>query len=384
MKVRKLNIREIFATNSEKTIEVELQTVKGIVRSSVPIGTSRSKYEVRYLPVTDVIRKFLLIRRQFVQDFANQEEVDNSLRTIDNSVDFRDIGGNLALAVSSAFLRAFALENDQEVFEMLGKPAMPKPICNVLGGWKGTSDIQEFLLLPLHQKSFRDSMTKIIQAYLQLGSKLREKDPSFAYAKNMESGWVSSLDLYESLDILKNVANEYLMKIGLDFAASQLWNGEHYVYKRLGKKFSRPEQISLVEDLTRKYPILYIEDPFHEDDFLAFSVLNHRLKQRILCGDDIFSTNPARLKAGIEEKVANAMIIKPNQVGTITDVVNTIKEADKNSLITVMSHRSGETEDNLICHLAVGLGCDYIKIGASGERTVKINEMMRIEEKIKG
>ncbi|MDI6798645.1 MAG: hypothetical protein QMD12_01445 [Candidatus Aenigmarchaeota archaeon] len=388
MIVKNLRIREVFATTTEKTIEVELETKKGIVRSSIPIGTSRGKYEVKFLPVENVIKKFLMIRRRFTgEEIRTQEEVDSLLRMIDKTQDLREIGGNLALAISSVFLKALAFENDMEVFEFLskGKTTIPKPICNVAGGWKesGKSDVQEYLFLPVHQKSFLDSVTKIANAYRQTASMLVQKDPNFAFSKNLESAWVTKLDIESTLKILDRVATENLLKIGLDFAASQLWNGNEYVYSNSGLKLSRTEQISFVEDLTKRYPISYVEDPFHEDDFVSFSTLTHRIEPRIVCGDDLYATNLERLKLGIRNKASNGIVIKPSQVGTISDTIKVVNEAKKNKMITIMSHRSGETEDTLICHLAVGLGCEYVKFGISGERTVKINEMLRIEEKLK-
>lgn len=388
MKAKNLKIREILAANAQKTVEVELETAKGKVRSSIPIGTSRGKYEVVSLPTESVIRKFLIIKRHFLtEDFENQEDVDSLLRLIDKTPNFRDIGGNLALAISSAFFKAFALENDKEIFEFLlkEKPFMPRPICNVIGGWAGTmtSDIQEFLLLPVHQKSFANTVAKIASIYKGLARELKEKDPKFLFSKNIEDAWVTTLPLEVTLKILKKVADDNLLKIGLDFAASQMWNGKSYQYANSKVVFNQTEQILFVEDLAKRYPILYIEDPFHEDDFISFSTLTHMLPSKLIVGDDLYATNLERLNAGIKEKATNSIIIKPNQVGTITDVIKVVEEAKKNRFITVMSHRSGETEDTLMCHLAVGLGCEYVKLGIGGERAVKINEIIRIEEKLK-
>ena len=172
------------------------------------------------------------------------------------------------------------------------------------------------------------------------------------------------------------------LEIGLDVAASQLWNEKNHKYIYRYGSFNTPEQLSVMEDLIRKYPIKYMEDPFHEDDFATFSTLRGRVKDTIITGDDLFSTNMERLQYGISYNAANGIIVKPSQVGTITDVIRIMREAKKNNVKTIISHRSGETEDTLISHLAAGLGSDYIKFGISGERTVKINEMIRIEEKI--
>ncbi|MEM5772620.1 MAG: enolase C-terminal domain-like protein [Candidatus Aenigmatarchaeota archaeon] len=390
MIARRLEIRQIFATNSKKTIEVEIETAKGKVRASVPIGTSRGKHEVFYLPTEEAINKFNLIRRSFTnEEFKDQEEVDELIRTIDKTPELKEIGGNLALAISSAFLKAFALNEGLEVFEYLAtltksELKMPKPVCNVAGGWKESrSDIQEFLLLPVHQSSFFDSISKISQAYLDLSKTLKQADPTFAYGRNWESGWVTNLNFIELLNILKKIANENLLRIGLDIAASQLWDGnQYYVYRYSNKILSRIEQLRFIQDLAKEYPISYIEDPFMEDDFVSFASLTSMLPNKLIVADDLFATNLKRLKDGIELKAANAMIVKPSQAGTISDVIRVVKLAKENNIITVMSHRSGETEDDLIAHLAIGLGCEYVKFGISGERINKLNEMIRIEEKI--
>ncbi len=385
MRVKNLTIREILATNAKKTIEVELETEKGLVRGSVPMGTSTGSYEAVSLPSSEVINKFLIIKRYFTaQDFSSLEEVDTTLKEIDKTDNFRYIGANLALAISSAFLKAFALNEGKEVFEYLLKerPFMPKPVSNVVGGWKGQCDIQEFLLLPVHQTSFKNSIEKIAFCYKEIAKLLIEKDPNFRFARNLESAWVTSLNIEQILSLVKKVAEENLLKMGLDMAASELWDGNFYVYKNSGFKLNRTQQIGFVEDLARRYPIVYIEDPFHEDDFMAFSVLLHRLQQKLIVGDDLTVTNLKRLKKAIEHRSINGIIIKPNQVGTLSDVIKVVEEAKKNKIKCIVSHRSGETEDTLICHLAVGLGCEYIKLGIGGERTVKINELIRIEEKI--
>jgi len=388
MIAKRLDIRQIFATNSQKTIEVELETNKGKVQASVPIGTSRGKYEVIYLPVEQAINKFNLIKRSFIsKDFKNQIDVDLFIREIDKSEDLHEIGGNVALAISSAFLKAFALEANLEVFEYISlqakiKPQIPRPICNVAGGWKeNKSDIQEFLLMPLDQKNFFSSIEKISSAYVELGKNLMAKDTSFNFGKNFESGWITSLTTEDFLKVLAKVAIKYLLRIGLDVAASQLWDGkQYYVYSRSTKQLSKMEQLSFITNLSKNFSISYIEDPFDEDDFESFSLLFHENYSKIICGDDLFATNLGRLQRGIEAKAVNATIVKPSQVGTISDVINFVKLAKKNGLTTVMSHRSGETEDTLIAHLAVGLGCDYVKFGISGERIPKINEMIRIEK----
>jgi len=284
------------------------------------------------------------------------------------------------LALSSAFFKALISEQGKEIFEFFSKPKIPLPICNVVGGWKGQSDIQEFLLLPSSQKKFFNSIEKISSAYLEIAESLKKIDPKFNFGKNIESGWVTSLNFDKILEVLAESLKENDLVIGLDFAASQLWNGKKYVYSN--GELLATQQLDLIEDLAGRFPIEYIEDPFHEEDFISFSALTHGLKEKIVCADDLVTTNLGRLKICINYKAANAVIIKPSQVGTISEVIKVVEEAKKNGIKTVMSHRSGETEDTLISHLAVALGCDYIKLGISGERTTKINEIIRIEDSL--
>lgn len=390
MRIRSLEAREIFATNSEKTIEIELKTDKSTVRASVPIGSSRSKHEVKYFPVSEAINKFLLVRRHITsENLENQQDVDELLHIIDNTPDFHEIGGNVTLAISSACLKAFAAEQDEAVFEYIAKenkfkPFMPRPLCNIVGGWRssGSSDVQEFLFLPVHQDSFRESMNKMTTAYFAVAKKLRLEDPTFSYSKNIESAWTANLKTEEILEIMTKVANENLLKIGMDVAASQLWDGnQYYVYNYSGKILSTNQQITYMGELARKYPIIYVEDPLKDDDFTGFSVLTHMMQPRLVCGDDLFASSVERLKPGIEMKSASAIIIKPNQVGTITDAINTVKMAKENDVVVIVSHRSSDTDDPLLAHFAVGVAADYCKFGISGDRTVKLNEMLRIEEK---
>lgn len=386
MKIKSFRAREILASNSEMTIELELETEKGVVRASAPVGTSRGKYEAVPIPMQDAMRKISIVRRSFTgNEFFEMNEVDGEIKRIGGPA-LADIGGNVSLAISSAFLKAFALNQGQQVYEYLSEKTksemkIPFPICNVAGGWGRQSDIQEFLLMPAHQESFAESISKISGAYRKFGDALKEEDRNFTYGRNPESGWSTRLHFERILSLLKKVADGNLLRIGLDVAASHLWKDSAYVYST-GEKLSSHEQLSLMEDIARKYPVSYIEDPFHEDDFLSFSVLTQRIQPRIVCGDDLYATDKNRLIFGAERKATSAITIKPNQVGTITDAIQTVNEAKKRGIITVVSHRSNETEDNLISHLAVGLGCDYAKIGIAGERIAKINEIIRIEEEI--
>jgi enolase len=414
MFVKSLRARKILATNAKPTIEVELRTEKGTVRAQVPMGTSTGSREVAYLPVDAALNKFAIISRTFrVQHFYNQAEVDAALRLLDKTPKFREIGGNVALGISSAFFKAFAMEAGLEPFEYAylvmrredqkkktlqeaNMPAekieesidvklcMPMPLCNMVGGWAGQSDFQEFLMLPVHQKSFQSSIVSMAEAYHVIGERLRKDDVTFAYGKNLESAWVTELGLEKVLVIMSEVSSSMLFKVGIDVAASNIWDGRSYVYPSTGEKLLRTQQIELMDDLVKRYPVAYIEDPFEENDMVLHGTLTHRMHEKgvLVCGDDLYTTDPQVLQIGIANKATNCALVKPNQIGTISDTIEFVRAAKQAGMKTVMSHRSGETEDTLICHLAVGLGCDYVKIGIAGERTVKINELLRIEERI--
>ena len=387
MRVLDIHVRKVLATNSQPTVEVEIETERGRVKASSPMGTSTGKYEAYQMPADDAVRKFNMVGRAFTStEFANQRDVDKKIRTVDETSHFREIGGNLAVAISSAFLKAFALENKMAVWQYVAKefkttPKIPYPLCNIVGGWKGQSEFQEFLFMPVHQRSFSESVFKINEAYNVVGDMLKQSDATFNYGKNIESAWVTSLGYDAILRIMKKVADDMMLKIGLDVAASQMYKDGFYHY-RGGVKMNSHEQFDFLESVTRKYPISYVEDPFQEDDWLSFSTAVHRWQPRIVCGDDFYATRIHRLLSSIDKKASNAAIVKPNQIGTITDTVEFAKEAQSRGIITVLSHRSGETDDNMISHLAVGLGCDYAKFGMSGERVVKLNELIRIEERI--
>ncbi|MEM5827988.1 MAG: hypothetical protein QW197_00560 [Candidatus Aenigmatarchaeota archaeon] len=391
MIVRNINIREIFSHNLKSTIEVEVEISKGKVSASVPIGTSKSKYEVVNLSTEKVIENFLKIKDEFkMKEFKTFEEVEEVIKKYDNTPNLEKIGGNLALGISLAMIKAFALHEDLEVFEYVSdhfgeKPKIPKPVCNVIGGGKhfGGSDFQEFLLIA-KSPYFKEEIKKIINAYFKIAETLKKEDASFNFGRNIESAWVTNLSTKKILEILNRFSDELFL--GIDVAASSFYSPEKnlYVLEKEGLEMNRIEYLAYLFDLVNESKIFYIEDPFHEDDFVSFSTFYSHFSQKLIVGDDLIATNIERLKKAAELKSVNAVIVKPNQVGLISKVAELVRFAKKNDIKLVFSHRSGETEDAIICHLATGFGADYIKLGIAGERTVKINEMLRIEEKLLG
>ncbi|MEM5799691.1 MAG: enolase C-terminal domain-like protein [Candidatus Aenigmatarchaeota archaeon] len=369
MKVKKIKLREILATNSKRTIEVEIDTGKIKTRYGVPMGTSTGKYEVKSYPFEDLTKSFSLIKNSFLsKNFSNQEEVDLELKKIDGSNDFRNIGGNLVLGISAALLKAFAAESNVEVFEYLKGRIMPRPLCNLAGSWHN-SEIQEFLVYPKKQNSFKEEIFNIANIYLEFEKLFEREDKKFLHGKNLESAWTTSLKTEKILDLIYKHFHGRNINLGVDVAGN---------YNKRNAK----QQYNFMTKLIAKYNLKYVEDPFEEDDFELFASLKRSNKDVLVCGDDLTATNLYRLDHAVKRDAINAIIVKPNQIGTITDVKKVVEYAKRHNIVTVISHRSGETEDTLIAQLGVGLECDMAKIGISGERVCKINELIRIEERL--
>jgi enolase len=269
---------------------------------------------------------------------------------------------------------------------------LPHPLGNVIGGGKharGKSpDIQEFLVLPVKVNTFLDAAKANILVHQRVGSYLLKKDKTFTGGRGDEGAWAPNLRNEDALEIVTKACEEVSdetgikCRVGLDMAASSLWNlkKECYVYPRDKVDKDSGEQLEFVLDLVRKYKLAYVEDPLHEEDFENFAELTKKVKKCLICGDDLFVTNKERLAYGIEKGVANAIIIKGNQVGTLTDAWETTILGQRAEYVTVMSHRSGETTEAHIAHLAVAFRCPIIKAGVvEGARIAIINELIRIE-----
>ncbi|MBS7646838.1 MAG: enolase C-terminal domain-like protein [Candidatus Bathyarchaeia archaeon] len=393
--------RKVFNSRGEETIEVDVITNSGFGRASAPAGKSRGKAEVVYFPqggVDEAIKKVEeLVAPELIGLNADfQEEIDRILHEIDNTKDFRIIGGNTAFAVSLANAEAAANSYGIPLFQYLGGYAareLPYPLGNVISGGSHTSgkapDFQEFLVLPHGADSFIEAAKANITVHRKIGDLLEKKDKLFGHGKSDEGAWTANITNLDALEILtqtcEEVSNEVNFKCspGVDAAASTLWNGKikKYVYQREGKELDSGEQLEFIRQIVEKYHLAYIEDPFHEEDYESFAELTKKLKNCLVCGDDLFVTNNERLTHGIKMHAANAVIIKVNQVGTLTDALETIETAKRAGCIPVISHRSGDTCDWHIAHLAVAFKCPIIKTGVvEGARIAKINELIRVEE----
>ena len=393
--------RKVFNNRGEETIEVDIITASGFGRVAAPAGKSRGKAEVAYYPQGGVEQAIKRVEELVAPEIIglnadSQEEIDKSLHEIDGSKDFRSIGGNAAFAISIATAEAAANASGLLLFQYLGghvASELPYPLGNILSGGQHTRgkspDIQEFLVISHGAESFLEAATANVQVHKKVGEILSKKDKLFSGGRSDEGAWAANIGDTEAFEFLSQACDDvggelgFMCSMGVDFASSSLWNGKEkkYNYQRERKKRDSGEQLEFVLEMAKKYHLVYIEDPFHEEDFSSFAELTKKIKGCLVCGDDLFTTNSERLNRGIKMHAANAIIIKVNQVGTLSDAWETIEMAKRNGYVPVMSHRSGDTCDWHIAQLAVAFKCPIIKTGVVGAaRTAKINELVRIEE----
>ena len=273
---------------------------------------------------------------------------------------------------------------------------MPYPLGNMMNGGAhagpNAPDIQEFLVVPVGANDVSEAVFANVAVHKRLKELISKKDPNFTGGKGDEGGWIPNITNDQALEIQAQACEEVgdelgiLIRPGLDMASSEFWDSEKekYVYGQDNIERDVGEQVEYVKDLIETYNMFYVEDPFDEKDFEGFSQLTAKVgKKCLICGDDLFVTNSNILEEGIKQKAANAIIIKPNQIGSLTETYKTVKLAKENNILPVVSHRSGETCDETIAHLAVAFGAPLIKTGAiGGERIAKLNELIRIEEEL--
>jgi len=393
--------RKVFNNRGGETIEVDIVTTSGFGRASAPAGESRGKAEAVYYPQGGVDQALKKVEELLAPELVGlnadfQEEIDKTLHEIDGSKDFRVIGGNTAFAISLANAEAAANSYGLLLFQYLGGQAahkLPYPLGNTVSGGKHTTgkspDIQEFLALPHGAETFSEAAAANAQIHRRIGIILKKKDKLFSGGRSDEGAWVANVGDLDALEVLAKASEEvgndlgFECGFGIDVAASSLWNDkeEAYIYQREGKKRDSGEQLEFILEFIKKYHLVYVEDPLREEDYEGFAELTKKVRNCLICGDDLFVTNNERLSRGIKMRAANAVIIKVNQVGTLTDAWETVEMAKRNGYVPVMSHRSGDTCDWHIAHLATAFKCPIIKTGVvEGARIAKINELIRIEE----
>ena len=404
MKIIDLKAREILDSRGNPTVETDMFLEDGsFVRASVPSGASTGTNEALELRDNDKTRydgKGVLkavnnvngiIRENIIGLETNQENIDKLLIKLDGTNNKSNLGANAILSVSLCTMKAIAHEQHKELFEIFDRPyTLPYPMMNIVNGGVHASsglEIQEFMIVP-QQDTFKERLRCGAEVFHKLKELL--KTDGFSTGVGDEGGFAPNLDKIEdALDyILKAIkgANYIPGKdvfIALDAAASEFYDGNMYTINK--QKITKEELVNFYKELVRKYPIMSIEDAASENDIETIKTLTKELGNKImLVGDDYFVTNIEYLNKGITEHYNNAILLKANQIGTITEMLETIKLAKNNNFKTIISHRSGETEDTFISDLAVGLNLGYIKTGSlsRGERIAKYNQLLRIEEKL--
>ncbi|MDD4187513.1 MAG: phosphopyruvate hydratase [Bacilli bacterium] len=402
MKIKDIYAREILDSRGNPTIETDLVLENGImVRASVPSGASTGENEAIELRdndnkryhgkgvLTAVNNVNTIIKEALIGKEINQEKIDKILIELDGTENKSKLGANSILSVSICILKALAKLQNKEVYEYLGKGALPIPMMNIINGGVHASsglEIQEFMIVP-RQGSFKERLRCGAEIFHSLKKILEQK--GFSTSVGDEGGFAPNLKTNEeALDYIiaaikdsKYIPGKNVF-IALDCAATEFYDGENYTINKV--KISKNVLIKYYQNLVDKYPIISIEDAFAENDIESIKKLTNLIGNIImLVGDDYFVTNKKHLEQGIKEKYNNSILLKPNQIGTISEMLETIKLAKDNNFKTIISHRSGETEDPFIAHLAVGLDLGYIKTGSlsRSERTCKYNELLRIEER---
>ncbi|MFC4541505.1 phosphopyruvate hydratase [Halosolutus amylolyticus] len=394
-----VRLRRILDSRGNPTVEADVLTESGgFGRAAAPSGASTGEYEAVERPPTEAIaaaREHAVPRLVGEAYAGNQREVDAILHAADGTDDFSEIGANSAVAISMAAAKAGADVLGAPLFQHLGGTFrgenFPIPLGNVVGGGEhaaDATDIQEFLAAPVGAPSVEDAVFANAAVHAAVADLLEERDEPAG--KGDEGAWAPSIDDGEAFEIVDEavsmVADEVGFEIGfgLDVAAAEMYDAdsETYEYESAGTSRDTDEQIDYIADLVDEYDLVYVEDPLDENDYDAFADLTDRVGDRtLICGDDLFVTNTDRLVEGIDLGAANSILIKPNQIGTLTDAFDAIELATKNGYDSVVSHRSGETEDTTIAHLAVATDAPFIKTGAvGGERTAKLNELVRIAD----
>lgn len=384
MKIKEISAKIILDSRKEKTVLISIDTNVGEFSASSPSGKSTGKYEAK--PYNKNIENDIKIIKQLSEYFSEEiiEKFDD-LRRVEDVVD-RQIGANTLFALESAILKALAKEKKKEIWELINSNTkkFPRLLGNCIGGGMHSNserkpDFQEFLLIP-NEKEVEKSFETNKKIKTELKEILLRKDNKFRGEKNDEDAWRTSLNEKDILEILRKIK----IPLGIDIASSTFYKRKYYNYNNPKLKRNDKEQLSYISNLIKNFDIYYIEDPFEENDFENFAKLLKRFPDRLITGDDLTTTNPERLKKAIKMNSINAIIVKPNQIGSLIKVKEVVEIAEKNNIKIVFSHRSGETEETILADLAFGFKADFFKCGITGkEREVKIKRLIEIERGLK-
>ncbi len=412
-KIVDIRAREVLDSRGNPTVEVDVLTERGIMgRAMVPSGASTGKHEAVELRDGDKLRFFgkgvlkavenvnTVIRQELLgEDVLDQIRIDEMMIELDGTENKSRLGANAILGVSLAVAKAAAHESNMPFYRYIGGAGahiLPVPMMNILNGGShadNSIDFQEFMVMPVGAEFFSEALQMGVEVFHSLKQVLKDKGYSTnvgdegGFAPNLKSNEEAIETILHAVEKAGYKPDEDIM-IALDPASSEYYLEDEKVYhlkKSSGEKLTSSEMVDYWKTWVNKYPIISIEDALAEDDWDGWKLFTKEVGDKVqIVGDDLFVTNPNRLSMGIEEKAANAILIKLNQIGTLTETLDVINLAKNNSFSNVISHRSGETEDTTIADLAVGMNAGQIKTG-SGSRTdrmAKYNQLMRIEEEL--
>ena len=409
MRIKDIKAREILDSRGNPTVEVDVVLENGILaRAAVPSGASTGEREALEMRDNDKARfcgKGVLnavinvnekIKPEIIgMDVSKQEEIDNAMIKLDGTKTKSNLGANAILGVSMACLKAAAMESNMPLYKYVGNGnSLPVPMMNILNGGAHADnklDFQEFMIIP-QRDTIHERVRVGSEVFHALKSVLNQRKLSTGvgdeggFAPDLESN-TEGFELI--MEAIKKAGYEpgVDVKLAIDVAASEFYKDGKYNLVGEGRSLTTDELIEFYKELISKYPIISIEDPVDENDFEGFARITKELGNKVqLVGDDLFVTNKECLQKGIDMKAGNAILLKVNQIGTITETMETIKLARENGYKTIISHRSGETEDTTIADLAVGLDLGQIKTGSMSrtDRICKYNQLMRIEEELEG
>jgi enolase len=381
--VKATSAKEIRDSRGEKTILVSIKTDAGEFSASAPMGKSRGKHEA--IPYKKTIEDDIKKIWEFSDYFSNEKiEKFDDLQRIEDIIDGH-IGANTSFALESAILKALAKEQKKQIWELVNPEArkFPRLVGNCIGGGEHSKadkkpDFQEFLLIP-NTENVSEAFELMRKGKEMAETRLKKNDKDFKGKKNDENAWVTSLTDKEVLDIL----SELEMPLGVDAASSTFFKRKKYLYNNPIFKRTDEEQFFYISNLIEHLNLFYIEDPFAEEDFKSFAKLHKKFSDRLIVGDDLTTTNYKRLNEAIKSKSINALIVKPNQNGFLSEVKRVCKLARDNNIKIVFSHRSGETDESILADLAFGFQADFLKCGITGKvREVKIKRLIEIQKSL--
>ena len=400
-KITSIEGRLLYNSRGSKTIEVDIITDnKFLGRVCAPSGASVGKYEAVSFP-NEKPEESLRILNENSQKFIGLEASDlksihDTLKSLDKSSNYSEIGGSLAFAVTIAAMETASKSLDQPLFQTLSSESsfkFPYPLGNILGGGAhagpGTPDIQEILICATGSKTIRDAIETNLSVHKELRKVLEKEDPNFTNGRGDEGGWAPKLDNEKALEVsAKAIENLGFtlgkeVSLGVDFASSTQWDEEKqkYLYERAGFENSSEQQIEFAANIIEKYKLIYAEDAVHEEAFEDMAELTKKFPNTLVTGDDLTVTNKGILNKAIESKSCNAAILKVNQAGSLFDALEFADLANQNNVKLITSHRSGESTDSHISHIGLATKSKLLKVGiVGGERVAKLNELIRLSE----